>query len=83
MARKTKFFCNNIIFINHFAGNNTKVLGNQNLLLMYNFDYSNYLDTYLYSYNLENPFCKMPYTIFRNLYIQNNRMAHPKVNEYL
>ena len=60
MAKKTKIFCNDIIFKNHFANNNTKVLGNQNLLLMYNFDFSNCLDTYLYSYNLEHQFCKMP-----------------------
>ena len=60
MARKTKIFHNNIIFKNHFADNNTKVLGNQNLLLMYDFDFSNCLDAYLYSHNLENQFCKMP-----------------------
>ena len=60
MARKTTIFHDNIIFENRFADNNTKVLGNQNLLLMYNFDFSNYLDAYLYSYNLENQFCKMP-----------------------
>ena len=60
MARKTKIFCNNIVFKNHFTDNNTKVLGTQNLLLMYNFDFSNCLDACLYSYNLENQFCKMP-----------------------
>ena len=60
MARKTKNFHNDIIFKNHFANNNTKVLGNQNLLLMYNFGFSNCLDAHLYSYNLENQFCKMP-----------------------
>ena len=60
MARKKKFFCNNIVFKNYFADNNNKVLGNQNLVLMYNFDFNNYLDAYLYSYNLENQFCKMP-----------------------
>ena len=59
MARKTKFFCNNIVLKIYFADNNTKVLGNQNLQLMYNFDFNNYLDAYLYSYNLENQFCKM------------------------
>ena len=59
-GKKDTFFCNNIIFKNNFAYNNTKVLGNQNLLLMYNFDFSNCLDAYLYSYNLENEFCKMP-----------------------
>ena len=53
MARKTKIFHDNIIFKNYFANNNTKVLGNQNLQLMYNFDFNNYLDIYLYSYNLE------------------------------
>ena len=83
MARKTKNFCNDIIFKNHFANNNTKVLGNQNLLLMYNFDFSNCLDAYLYSFNLENQYVKCLHTIFRNLCTQNNRMAHPKVNEYL
>ena len=57
---KDKNLHDNIIFKNHFADNNTKVLGNQNLLLMYNFDFSNCLDAYLYSYNLENQFCKMP-----------------------
>ena len=60
MARKTKNFHDNIIFKNHIADNDTKVLGNQNLILMYNFDFSNYLDVYLYSYNLENQFCKLP-----------------------
>ena len=59
MARNTNFFCDKIIFKNQFTDNNTKVLGNQNLLLMYNFDFNNYLDTYLYSYNLENQFGKM------------------------
>ena len=83
MARKTKIFCNNIVFKNYFADNNTKVLGNQNLQLMYNFDFNNYLDAYLYSYNLENNFVKSLHTSFRNFYTQNNRMAHPKVNEYL
>ena len=60
MARKTKKFHDNIIFKNYFADNITKVLGNQNLQLMYNFDFNNYLDMYLYSYNLENQFSKMP-----------------------
>ena len=60
MARKTKIFHDNIIFKNNFADNNTKVLGNQSLLLMYNFDFSNCLDVYPYSYNFENQFCKMP-----------------------
>ena len=83
MARKTKFFHDNIIFKNYFADNNTKVLGNQNLQLVYNVDFNNYLDAYLYSYNLENNFVKSLHTSFRNLYTQNNRMVHPKVNEYL
>ena len=60
MARKENIFHNNIIFKYHFVDNNTKALGNQNLLLMYNFDFSNCLDAYLYSYNLENQFSKMP-----------------------
>ena len=69
MARKTKIFCENINFKNHLANNNTKVLGNQNLLLMYNFDFSNCLDAYLYSYNLENQFCKMPtYQLWEPVY---------------
>ena len=59
MARKTKIFHDNIIFKNYFADNNTKVFGNQNLQLMYNFDLNNYVDTYLYSYNLEKQFCKI------------------------
>ena len=41
MARKTENFCDNIIFKNHFANNNSKVLGNQNLQLMYDFDLNN------------------------------------------
>ena len=60
MARKTKILCDNIIFKNYFADDNTKVFGNQNLKLVYNFDFNNYLDVYLYSYNLEKQFCKIP-----------------------
>ena len=41
MARKTKNFCNNIVFKNYLANNNSKVLGNQNLQLMYDFDLNN------------------------------------------
>ena len=84
MARKTKKFCDNIIFKNYLTDSNTKVLGNQNLQLMYNFDFSNYLDAYLYLYNLEkNYFVKSLHTSFRNFNTQNNRMVHPMVNEYL
>ena len=71
MARKTKIFCDNIIFKNCFADNNTKVLGNQNLQLMYNFNFNNYLDAYLYSYNLEKQFFKIP---THQLY----ELLHPK-----
>ena len=46
MARKTKNFCDNIIFENHFANKNSKVLGNQNLQLMNNFDFNTYLEVY-------------------------------------
>ena len=60
MARKTENFHNNIIFKNYFADNNSKVLGNQNLQLMYDFDFNNYLDVYLCSHNLEKHFCKIP-----------------------
>ena len=60
MARKKKIFYENIISKNYFTDNNTKVLGNQNLKLMYNFDFNNYLDVYPYSYNLEKQFCKIP-----------------------
>ena len=37
MSRKTKNFCNNIVFKNHFADKISKVLGNQNLQFMYDF----------------------------------------------
>ena len=60
MARKTLIFHDNIVFKNYFANNNTKLVRNQNLQLMYNFDFNNYLDAYLYSYNLEKQFCKIP-----------------------
>ena len=60
MAKKTENFCNNIIFKNYFANNNSKVLGNQNLQLMYDFDFNNYLDVYLCSHNLEKHFCRIP-----------------------
>ena len=59
MARKTEKFCDNIIFKNYFANNNSKVLGNQNPQLMYNCDLSNYLDMYLCSHNLEKHFCRI------------------------
>ena len=48
MARKTENFWNNIVFKNYFADNNSKVLGNQNLQLMYDFDFNNYLDVCLF-----------------------------------
>ena len=60
MARKTENFCDNIIFKNYLANNNPKVLGNQNLQLMFDFDINNYLDTYLRSHNLEKHFCGIP-----------------------
>ena len=60
MARETENFCNNIIFKNYFADNNSKVLGNQNPQLMYHFDFNNYLDAYLSSHNLEKHFCRIP-----------------------
>ena len=60
MAGKTKHFCNNIIFKNYLADNNPKVLGNQNLQLMFDFDINNYLEAYQYSHNLEKHFCRIP-----------------------
>ena len=39
MSRKTKNFCNNIVFKNHFADKISKFLGNQNLQFMYDFDF--------------------------------------------
>ena len=60
MARKTENFCDNILLKNYFAINNSKVLGNQNLQLMYDFDFNNYLDAYLSSCNLEKHFCRIP-----------------------
>ena len=57
MARKTENFHDNIISKNYFANNNSKVLGNQNLQLMYDFDFNNHLDAYLCSHNLEKHFC--------------------------
>ena len=85
MARKTENFCNNIIFKNYFADNNSKVLGNQNLQLMYDFDCQQlsrhaYLCSTLFR---EDIFVEYLNTSFRNFNIQNNRMVHPKVNEYL
>ena len=59
MARKTKNFCNNIIFKNHFANKLSEVLGNQNLQFMYNFDFNTYLEVYLGPLNLEKHFCKL------------------------
>ena len=60
MARKTEIFFDNIIFKNYFANNNSKVLGNQNPQLMYDFDFNNYLDAYLCSHNLEKHFYRIP-----------------------
>ena len=60
MSRKTKNFCDNIIFKKHFANKISKVLGNQNLQLMYDFDFNTYLEVYLGSLNLEKHFCKIP-----------------------
>ena len=60
MARKTKNFWDNIVLKNHFANKNSKVLGNQNLQLMYGFDFNTYLEVYLGSLNLEKDFCKIP-----------------------
>ena len=56
---KPENFCDNIIFEN-FANKNSKLLGNQNLQLMYDFDFNNYLDAYLCSHNLEKHFCRIP-----------------------
>ena len=58
MSRKTKTFCSNIVFKNHFANKISKVLGNQNLQLMYDFDFNTYLEVYLGSLNLEKHCCK-------------------------
>ena len=60
MLRKTENFCNNIIFKNHFANKISKVLGNQNLQFMYDFDFNTCLEVYLGSLNLEEHFCKIP-----------------------
>ena len=60
MSGKTKNFCNNIIFKNHFADKISKVLGIQNLQFMYDFDFNTYLKVYLSSLNLEKCFCKIP-----------------------
>ena len=43
MARKTKNFCDNIVFENYFANKNSKVWGNQNLQFIYDFDLDDYL----------------------------------------
>ena len=58
MPRKTENFCNNIIFENHFVDKNSKVLGNQNLKLMYDFDFNTYLDLYLGALKLRSIFAK-------------------------
>ena len=60
MTRKTENFCNNMIFKTTLPIIIPKVLGNQNLQLMYDFDFNNYLDAYLCSYNLEKHFCRIP-----------------------
>ena len=62
MLRKTKIFCDNIIFKNHFADKISKVLRNQNLQFMYDFDFNTYLEVYLSSLNLEKHSCKIPKT---------------------
>ena len=78
MVRKTENFRDNIVFKDYLANNNSKVLGNQNLQLMYDFNFNNYLDVYICS-----ECCRIPKHQFYDFNIQNNRMAHPKVNEYL
>ena len=60
MSRKTKKFCNNIIFKNHFANKSSKVLANQNLQFIYDFDFNTYVEVYLASLNLEKHSCKIP-----------------------
>ena len=52
MSRKTENFCDNIILKTNFADKISKVLGNQNLQLKYNFDFNTYLEVYLGSLNL-------------------------------
>ena len=60
MARNNENFCDNTVFKNHFANKNSKVLGNQNLQFMYDFDFNTYLEVYLGSLTLEKHFCKIP-----------------------
>ena len=60
MLRKTKNFCDNIVFKNHLANKISKVLGDQNLQFMYVFDFDTCLEVYLNALNLGKHFCKIP-----------------------
>ena len=79
MTEKLEFFCDNIIFERYLTKGNAKVLKNQNLQLKYSFDFSNYIDTYLYLCNLGRQFCKITHTSFRNFNTQIEEMCSQRL----